>query len=330
MTQPPAPVRPDHRKQRWSPAALMTIMLASTALFAMPFVPAAGVAASPARPSEPIHAIQPATGLDSRKVALGALLFNDRRLSGDNRVACTSCHRLASNGAAADAMTRMPRRRAPAFNTPTVFNATANFRLGWRGNFRSPEAQMASLLENPSVMQADSAAVIGRLQQDTVLTQRFRAAYGRPPDRAALFDAIVSYERSLVTPGSRFDLWLQGSDTALSAQELRGYRTFKSIGCISCHQGVNVGGNLFQRSGIFAPATRHGTPILRVPSLRNVATTAPYFHDGSATTLPQAIKAMGTAQLGVTLNPADVSDIAAFLQTLTGKYQGRQLTVPQP
>ncbi|MCF5951674.1 cytochrome-c peroxidase, partial [Xanthomonas perforans] len=86
----------------------------------------------------------------------------------------------------------------PAFNTPTVFNATANFRLGWRGNFRSQEAQTASLLENPSVMRADIATVVGRLQQDTVLNQRFRAAYGRPPDRAALFDAIAAYERSLV------------------------------------------------------------------------------------------------------------------------------------
>ncbi|AEO42396.1 MULTISPECIES: cytochrome c peroxidase [Xanthomonas] len=330
MTQPPARARPDHRKWRWSPAPILKVALASAALLVMPLVPAAEIAAPSVRTGEPIHAIQPATGLDSRKVALGALLFNDRRLSGDNRVACTSCHHLASNGAAADAMTRMPGRATPAFNTPTVFNATANFRLGWRGNFRSPEAQTASLLENPSVMRADIATVVGRLQQDTVLNQRFRAAYGRPPDRAALFDAIAAYERSLVTPGSRFDLWLQGSDTALSAQELRGYTTFKSIGCISCHQGVNVGGNLFQRSGIFAPAARHGTPILRVPSLRNVATTAPYFHDGSATTLPQAIKAMGTAQLGVTLSPADVADIAAFLQTLTGKHQGRQLTAPAP
>nr|WP_238319516.1 cytochrome c peroxidase [Xanthomonas maliensis] len=306
------------------------IVLALLALFAMPFVPAAGMAPPSARTNEPIHAIQPATALDRRKVALGALLFNDRRLSGDNRLACTSCHHLASNGAAADAMTRMPGRTAPTFNTPTIFNAAANFRLGWRGNFRSLEEQTASLLENPSVMRADIATVVARLQQDSALSERFRAAYGRPPDRAALVDAIASYERSLVTPGSRFDLWLQGSDTALSTQELRGYTTFKSIGCISCHQGVNVGGNLFQRSGIFAPAARHGTPILRVPSLRNVATTAPYFHDGSATTLPQAIKAMGTAQLGVTLSPADVADIAAFLQTLTGKHQGRQLTAPAP
>ncbi|AAW76285.1 cytochrome c peroxidase [Xanthomonas oryzae pv. oryzae] len=330
MTQPPSPARPDHRTQRWTPVAIMKVAFASTAFLAMPSMQAAGVAAPSVRPNEPIHVIQPATGLDSRKVALGALLFNDRRLSGDNRLACTSCHRLSSNGAAADATTRTPGRAPPAFNTPTIFNATANFRLGWRGNFRSLEVHTASLLEKPSVMQADIATVVGRLRQDTVLNQRFRAAYGRPPDRAALFDAIASYERSLVTPGSRFDLWLQGSDTALNAQELRGYRTFKSIGCISCHQGVNVGGNLFQRSGIFAPVTRDGTPILRVPSLRNVATTAPYFHDGSASTLPQAIKAMGTAQLGVALSPADVSDIAAFLNTLTGKHQGRQLTAPHP
>ncbi|MCC8536838.1 c-type cytochrome [Xanthomonas codiaei] len=267
-------------------------------------------------------------GLDAKKVALGALLFGDRRLSGDRRLACTSCHDMSSNGAAADAMTRKPGRAAPAFNTPTVFNAAANFRIGWRGSFRSLEAQTASLLENPSVMQADIATVVARLQQDPVVSQRFREAYGRPPDRAALLDAIASFERSLLTPGSRFDLWLQGDRGALTAQEVRGYRAFKATGCISCHQGANVGGNLFQRSGIFAPATQDGTPVLRVPSLRNVATTAPYFHDGSAATLPEAIKAMGTAQLGVTLEAAEVADIAAFLQTLTGTYQGRPVTTP--
>ncbi|WP_311239962.1 MULTISPECIES: cytochrome c peroxidase [unclassified Xanthomonas] len=294
-------------------------------------MPSPGLAAPPlARTGEPIHAIRPPTDLDANKVALGASLFNDRRLSGDHRLACTSCHDMSSNGATADAMTRIAGRANPAFNTPTVFNAAANFRLGWRGNVRSLEVQTAALLESHSVMQADIATVVERLRQDPVVSQRFRTAYGKPPDRAALLDAIASYERSLVTPGSRFDLWLQGNDTVLTAQELRGYRTFKAAGCISCHQGVNVGGNLFQRSGIFAPAARHGTPILRVPSLRNVATTAPYFHDGSAATLPQAIKAMGTSQLGVTLSPADIADIAAFLQTLTGKSQGRPLTAPDP
>nr|WP_324250809.1 cytochrome c peroxidase [Xanthomonas codiaei] len=285
-------------------------------------------APAPAGDGEPIHRVQVPAGLDAKKVALGALLFGDRRLSGDRRLACTSCHDMSSNGAAADAMTRKPGRAAPAFNTPTVFNAAANFRIGWRGSFRSLEAQTASLLENPSVMQADIATVVARLQQDPVVSQRFREAYGRPPDRAALLDAIASFERSLLTPGSRFDLWLQGDRGALTAQEVRGYRAFKATGCISCHQGANVGGNLFQRSGIFAPATQDGTPVLRVPSLRNVATTAPYFHDGSAATLPEAIKAMGTAQLGVTLEAAEVADIAAFLQTLTGTYQGRPVTTP--
>lgn len=311
------------------PAALWCGAAVGALLLAIWLLPTAGLAA-PAHDSEPIHRIQPPVGLDAKKVALGALLFGDRRLSGDQRLACTSCHDMSSNGAGADAMTRKPGRTAPAFNTPSVFNAAANFRVGWRGSFRSLEAQTASLLENPSVMRAEIATVIGRLQQDPGVAQRFREAYGRPPDRAALLDAIASFERSLVTPGSRFDLWLQGRSSALTAQELRGYRTFKAIGCISCHQGANVGGNLFQRSGIFAPAARDGTPLLRVPSLRNVATTAPYFHDGSAATLPEAIKAMGTAQLGVTLEPAEVSDIAAFLQTLTGHYQGRRLTTPGP
>lgn len=319
------------RRERVSPARLTKIAFAMVVLLATPFSCISGLSAPLAvHGSEPISAIQPPSGLDASRVALGARLFDDRRLSGDNRVACTSCHGMASNGAAADAMTWLPGRAPAAFNTPTVFNAAANFRLGWRGNIRSLEAQTASLLESQSVMQADIATVVERLRQDPVTNQGFREAYGRPPDRAALLDAIASFERSLVTPGSRFDLWLQGKGSALTAQELRGYRTFKAIGCISCHQGVNVGGNLFQRSGIFSPAARHGTPTLRVPSLRNVATTAPYFHDGSAATLPQAIKAMGRAQLGVTLSPADTQDIGAFLHTLTGRYQGRPVKAPAP
>ena len=319
------------RHQHCLPTVWRSATAGAVLLLATSILPAHPLGSPPtARENEPIHRIRASAGLDEKKVALGALLFGDRRLSGDKRLACTSCHDISSNGAATDAITRKPGRAAPAFNTPTVFNAAANFRVGWRGTFRSLEAQTASLLENPRVMQADIATVIRRLQQDPIVNARFRTAYGRPPDRAALLDAITSFERSLVTPDSRFDQWLKGSENALTAQEVRGYRTFKGIGCISCHQGANVGGNLFQRSGIFAPVTRHDRPVLRVPSLRNVATTAPYFHDGSAATLPAAIKAMGTAQLGVTLKQAEVADIAAFLQTLTGTYQQRQLETPPP
>ena len=136
-------------------------------------------------------------------------------------------------------------------------------------------------------------------------------------------DALVTFERSLITTGSRFDRWLGGDANALTAGELDGYRLFKSLGCIACHQGVNVGGNLYQRHGIFHPLGRPDPPILRVPSLRNVATTPPYFHDGSAPTLDIAVRQMGFAQLNSTLTDAQVQSVVAFLQTLTGLHDGK-------
>lgn len=304
--------------------------LVATVLIATSFAsgPGQDPPGTSARGDEPIRPVQPAPRMDARKVALGTLLFSDTRLSGDNRLACSSCHDLTTNGAAAQTVTRVPGRAPPTLNTPTVFNAATNFRLGWRGTFHSLESQTASLLESQGVMHADISVVVERLRQDPLTNRRFRGAYGRPPDREALLDAIASFERTLVTPDGRFDLWLQGDDTALTDRELRGYRTFKAIGCIACHQGTNIGGNLFQRSGIFTPATQRGTPVLRVPSLRNVATTAPYFHDGSAATLPEAVQAMGRSQLGVTLEAADIADITAFLHTLTGRHDGRQLKAP--
>jgi cytochrome c peroxidase len=164
---------------------------------------------------------------------------------------------------------------------------------------------------------------VSKLRADPETVRQFRDAYGRAPDIAAVLDAIATYERSLVTPDSRFDRWLAGEAGAITPEELSGYQLFKSLGCVSCHQGVNVGGNLFQRHGIFQPL---GTPdplLVRVPSLRNVAATAPYFHDGSAPTLPEAVKAMGLAQLDRVLTDRQIAAIVAFLNTLTGTYRGQ-------
>jgi cytochrome c peroxidase len=140
----------------------------------------------------------------------------------------------------------------------------------------------------------------------------------------------VTFERSLLTPGSRFDRWLGGDASALSADELEGYRLFKSFGCSSCHQGVNVGGNLFERQGIFRPLVKGQPETVRVPSLRNVAVTAPYFHDGSALTLEDAVKRMAAAQLDRTLTDRQVGSIVAFLQTLTGNYRGAAIVGAAP
>jgi cytochrome c peroxidase len=171
--------------------------------------------------------------------------------------------------------------------------------------------------------------VVGKLSQDSDLVHQFEVAYGRGPDSASVLDAIVTFERSLVTPDSRFDRWLDGDAGALSAEQVDGYRLFKSLGCVSCHQGVNIGGNLFQRHGIFHPLARAEPEILRVPSLRNVAATAPYFHDGSAATLDDAVRKMANAQLDLTLTDQQVEEIVAFLRTLTGTYRGRPVGEPR-
>jgi cytochrome c peroxidase len=211
---------------------------------------------------------------------------------------------------------------------PSVFDAALSFRLNWEGNFRTLEAHTESSLENPANLATSASEVVEKLKADPEMTRRFSDAYGRLPDRASLLDAIATYVRSLRTPGSRFDLWLGGDASALSPEELEGYRLFKSYGCVSCHQGVNVGGNLFEHHGIFRPLASPKPEILRVPSLRNVATRPPYFHDGSAPTLSDAVRKMAAAQLDRTLSDQQLEAIVAFLKTLTGNYRGAVVAGP--
>jgi cytochrome c peroxidase len=270
---------------------------------------------------EPITPIPAAPVQDPRRVALGEQLFRDPRLSHDNARSCLSCHDTRTNGASANAHDVTPGGRSSALNTPTVFNASLNFRLNWEGNFRSLEDHAKRTLRNPEIMASSADEVVSKLRADPEAVRQFRDACGREPDVAALLDAIASYERSLVTPGSRFDRWLAGEAAAITPEELSGYQLFKSLGCISCHQGVNVGGNLFQRHGIFHPLGSAEPVLVRVPSLRNVATTAPYFHDGSALTLSEAVRTMGIAQLDRVLTDQQIAAIVAFLDTLTGTYR---------
>jgi cytochrome c peroxidase len=287
------------------------------------------VAAEPAG-DEPITPIPPPPVADPRKLALGERLFGDARLSGDRDRACSSCHDTRSNGADA-AKRKVDHDGAElTFNTSTVFNAALSFRLGWTGEFRSFEAQAAESLEEGGIMRVTVAEVVDRLGRDAETSGQFREAYGHGPDLASLLDAVATYERSLLTPGSRFDRWLGGDAAALSDEEMRGYRLFKLLGCASCHQGVNVGGNLFERQGIFHPLTSPNPGILRVPSLRNVATTAPYLHDGSAPTLEDAVRRMAAAQINRALSEPQVGAIVAFLHTLTGNYRGSPVTAASP
>jgi cytochrome c peroxidase len=277
---------------------------------------------------EPITPIPAPPTADPRKLALGERLFNDPRLSAAGDVACSSCHDVRTNGAN-DAEHRAAKDATGSkFNTLTVFNSALSFRLTWRGHFHDLAEQAESSIE--SSMHSNLAEVAQRLDSDPEIVSQFRVAYERDPNRDNILDALVTFERSLLTPDSRFDHWLRGDTSALTPDELEGYGTFKSLGCISCHQGVNVGGNLFQRIGIFHPLGQGPAKIMRVPSLRNVATTAPYFHDGSAATLEEAVRRMGSAQLDRDLTNQQIASLVSFLNTLTGNYRGQLVAGDKP
>jgi cytochrome c peroxidase len=305
---------------QWLAALIFTGLLASSAspqyLFERESV---------ATEEEPITPIPNPVEIDPLKVAIGERLFKDRRLSNDNSRSCSSCHDLGSNGASRKSLDTGHDGSSLRLNTPTLFNAALSFRLGWEGKFRSLNAHTAALLESPQPMGVTLTEVVKRLSSDKEMQNQFKAAYGVGPNPENVVDAIATFEQTLLTPGSRFDRWLAGNRGALSSMELEGYRQFKSLGCVSCHQGVNIGGNLFEQHGIFHPLASPNPAILRVPSLRNVATTPPYFHDGSAPTLDDAVRKMGRAQLNSTLTDAQVEAIVAFLQTLTGDFRGKRV-----
>lgn len=261
---------------------------------------------------------------DPKKILLGHDLFYDPHLSRSMRLTCASCHDLTRNGASASRRDRGDTGQYMQFNTPTVFNSAYNFRLGWGGRTRTLYDMALWTLRTGHLMGGTGLAV-RRLAADPKMVARFRTVYGPGLDEADVADALASFMGTLVTPDAPFDRWLLGDKTALTPQQARGFSRFKVLGCASCHQGVNLGGNIFQRRGIFHPLGEPNPVYLRVPSLRNVSVTAPYFHDGSVQSLPVAIRKMARAQLDLTIEARDIRDISAFLESLTGSYQGRRL-----
>ena len=294
---------------------------------------------------EPIAPISAAGPSDQAKIALGESLFNDTRLSHDNVFACSSCHRLDLGGDDGQARSAGANGELLDFNAPTVFNAALNFRLNWRGNFRALEEQNEAALLDSRLMNTNWEELLPKLRSDASYGQRFIRAYAAAPDRTNVLDALAAFQRSLITPDARFDRYLRGEHDAITEDEKHGYQLFKVYGCIACHQGANIGGNLFQKFGIFQnpfagqktlsladqgrfavthlEGDRH---VFRVPSLRNVAMTSPYFHDGRTASLEEAVKIMARNQLGRELDQGDADLIVRFLGTLTGEYRGRPLT----
>ncbi|MGB0128196.1 MAG: cytochrome c peroxidase, partial [Rhodocyclaceae bacterium] len=300
------------------------------------------------QPNEPIAPIPLSISLDAGRVALGERLFKDKRLAGNDSRSCDSCHPLDKGGI--DGLPRSlaidgrPRLR----NTPTLFNVGLNAAFNWDGATRTLEDHANGLITNPDVMGANWPNLLQKLNADAGYRSAFARSFPDGVTRENVLSALATFERSLITPNARFDRYLRGEREILNSEEKRGYELFKSYGCVACHQGVNVGGNLFQKFGVFEdPNDGRGAGdaldqgryrltkidrdyrVFRVPSLRNVAITAPYFHDGRAPTLERAVETMARVQLGRKLSKPDLGAIVRFLHTLTGEYQDRPLAVSE-
>ena len=295
--------------------------------------------------TEPISPIPDSIpGIDPKKVALGKLLFHDTSLSQDNTIACASCHRIDQGGADGKKYSIGIKGQSSLVNTPTVFNSTFNFRQFWDGRAETLSAQVEGPIHNKLEMGSNWYEVITKLKKNSAYQEAFASIYGGGITKENVSDAIATFVQTLITPNSRFDKFLKGDTSAITAYELSGYARFTSYGCIACHQGMNIGGNLYEKLGIMrdyfaergnvTEADRGRNAItnnpddlhmFKVPSLRNVALTAPYLHDGSLPTLEQTVATMGKYQLGISIPEDDIDRIVAFLRTLTGEYNGKPL-----
>ncbi|MGZ5031206.1 MAG: cytochrome-c peroxidase [Methylobacter sp.] len=283
------------------------------------------------------------------QIALGRQLFFDPRLSLDGTVSCATCHRPALYGTDALAKSVGVEHRSNVHNAPTVLNAALQFKAHWTGERQNVEEQaMKSLTGHASFGNPDFAAVIRKIKALPGYEAAFKQTFPHEPDPVKPDNwgkTIGAYERTLVTP-SPFDAFLNGDAKALAPQAQHGLKTFIDLGCASCHNGVGIGGSSFQKFGVFEdywkqtgsqpidkgrftvtqePADKY---VFKVPSLRNVAMTPPYFHDGSVATLPQAVRVMGKVQLGRELTDQEVHDLVDFLNSLTGKQPEDFVTEP--
>jgi cytochrome c peroxidase len=286
---------------------------------------------------EPIEPLPQVTPGDKRVVALGKRLFHERKLSRTNEVSCATCHPISQGGADHLVTSIGINGKTGVINTPTVFNSHLNFRQFWDGRAKSLSQQMDGPLLNPIEMGNTWDNILATLHRDKTLVVEFNAAFRDGLTKGNIRASLVEYQRSLTTPDSPFDRWLRGDQSAISAEVKEGYRLFKVYGCSSCHQGRLAGANLYQKMGIVedyfkdrgnitvadyglfnVTGKEDDRFVFKVPSLRNVALTSPYLHDGSQQSLAQVVTIMGYYQLGRNIPESDASKIVAFLHSLTG------------
>lgn len=271
------------------------------------------------------------------QINLGRRLFNDTRLSHDNSTSCASCHSLDLGGADGRHVSIGIEGAMGTVNAPTVINSVFNLAQFWDGRAATLEEQAAGPVHNPIEMGSNWGEVLEKLRRDEFYPAQFDTLYDEGLTAANIQRAIALFERSLVTVDAPFDRYLRGDEEAISAEARRGYRLFKSYGCVSCHQGRNVGGNMYARMGAVGnyfirksglkdsdmgrynvtgnEGDRH---VFKVPSLRLVTKTAPYFHDGSVKSLDAAISTMALYQLGRRISGEDTALIIHFLKSLQG------------
>ncbi len=287
---------------------------------------------------EPLKPLPELGELNMKKVALGRKLFHDPILSGDGTISCSTCHTLDHGGAEPRKTSTGIRGQVGPINSPTVLNSSLNFVQFWDGRAKDLREQAEGPVANPIEMGATWDGVVKRLKASDEYATEFASLYEDGVTKNNVTDAIAVYEEALITP-SRFDRYLRGDENAITEAEKKGYETFKEVGCPTCHNGVLVGGGMFQKMGLLQdyfkdrgtevteadlgrfnvsknPAEKH---FFKVPTLRNVELTPPYLHDGSRATLEETVRIMGKYQLGRDLSEAQVSSIIAFLKSLTGE-----------
>ena len=281
--------------------------------------------------AEPIKPLPLKVAYDSKKAALGKKLFYDPILSRDNSIACVDCHDLQHGGDDGRTVSRGIEGREGMANALTVYNSRYNFRHFWDGRAKGLKAQVFMSIGNPKEMDQGVEETLAKLRADRTYREWFADLYADGVTRSTVEDAISEFEKALVTPNAPFDKYLRGDTGAIGQKAKEGYGLFKSKGCILCHNGINIGGNFYNKFGIYREVessnpgryalTHHDEDymLFRVPSLRNVALTAPYMHDGRARSLKEAVEIMSKHQLGREMSPEEIGGIVSFLNTLTGE-----------